>query len=372
MTPTELLDWRARYWRAVSALARYPEAETRIGATPSDLVATLDATTLRRCRPSRAPRIGTPLLVVHGLIARAGLTDLDPERSLLSRLVAAGGDVWVIDWGDLGREARGLGFEDFVEDHLHDAVASIAAETGRPPALLGVCEGGLLSTCLAALEPEAISGLALAITPIDLHAEPLSPFAAWARSFDAATLEGLVDALGGLPGPTLAALFRAMEPARTLRAYGPDLLSLAENRAALGAFLRTERWLNDRPRHPVRAAKQLLVDLYLKNRLAVGTFALSGRPVRLDAIRSPVLCLYGRRDRIAPPDSARAVARLLAPQTSYEEVALDAGHVGVFLSRSAREETASALAGWLARLETRSITAPRRSAKARAPRSRSR
>ena len=37
--------------------------------------------------------------------------------------------------------------------------------------LLGICEGGVFTTCYAALHPEQVKNLVLTITPIDFHAD---------------------------------------------------------------------------------------------------------------------------------------------------------------------------------------------------------
>jgi polyhydroxyalkanoate synthase len=339
----------SRLWRAAAALARAEDAATRIGATPAAPAWSRDHVRLLRVTPTRPPR-GAPLLIVHGLIARPWMTDLDPERSLIRRLRDAGTPLYLMDWGDPGRAGLGLAMEDYVEDWLAGAATHVRAETGRAPALLGVCQGGVFAACLAALEPRAAAGLALAITPIDFHAAPEAALAALVRGLGPEALSRLVDALGGLPGPALATLFQTLEPARTAEKYGPELVALGENPRRLAAFLRMERWLGDRPRHPAAAAKQLLVELYAENRLARGRFTLSGRPARLSAVRVPTLCLYGARDRIVPPPSARAAGALVGGP--YEEVELPAGHVGVFVSARAREATAEALLGWLDRLPT--------------------
>ncbi len=344
------LDARARdagrYWRTIAALARATEADTAIGATPSDPVFRADKATLSRYRPT-APQAGTPpLIIVHGRVGRASVTDLDAECSLVRDVLAQGVDVYVIDWGSVSRADQFVTIDDHVDGWLYDCVAHVRGATGVPPALLGICEGGVFATCFAALYPHRIAGLALAVTPIDFHAAPHALLTRWVRAFAPDELGRLIDAFGYLPGETLASVFRAMTPARTAAKYSHDLLGMADDPARLNRFLRMERWLSDRPHHPAAAARQLLVELYHENRLAEGRFALGGRTVDPGAIVAPILNVYGLRDHIVPPAQARAL-EALAHRAPYRDCALDTGHIGVFVSRAARGAMSAALGAWL-------------------------
>jgi polyhydroxyalkanoate synthase len=341
----------ADYWRAVEALANAAEAETLIGATQADHAYSHGKLRLFRYRRETAGA-PPPILIVHGLVGRASVTDLAPNRSLVRDLLAGGADVWTIDWGAPSRADRFETFADLVLDKVGACAAHVRAETGRAPILLGICEGGLFALCLAALRPEAVAGVVPVVTPLDFHADPDALLTRWVRAFAPEDLARLVDVFGYLPGGALGAIFQALDPARTMRKYTTDLLDLCARPDALRQFLRMERWLADRPHHPGEAAKTLLIDLYHANRLAAGTLSLDGEPVRLAAIRAPVLAVYGLRDHIVPPACAAALGPLLGPETRYDALPLDAGHIGVFVSRRAEGLLAAGLLGWLEALRT--------------------
>jgi len=335
----------ADFWRVAAALARAPEADSRIAAAPKTRVMRRDKASLWRYRPT-APDAGlAPLLIVHGLVGRPGIVDLDPERSVVRALLARGVDVWRADWGAPDRNDRFLRFEDYVLDYLGGFVAAITARAGRRPALMGVCEGGVFCACLGALAPASVAGLALCVTPIDCHASPDAPLARLARSMPPQTLSAMIDALEGLPGGALGAVFQGLTPARSLEKYSLGLLATEGRPERLADFLRMERWLADRPHHPQEAAKQLVIELYHENRLARGCFMLDGRTVDLGAITAPVLSVIGLRDHLVPPPCARALAPML--RAPWRELALDAGHIGVFVSRRARGVVAAGVADWL-------------------------
>ncbi len=340
----------ARYWRAAAAVARATDAETAIGATRSDVALRRGKLSLRRYRARAAPAGGPALLIVHGRVGRASVTDLAPDRSLVGDLLDRGADVWTIHWGTPSRADRFRSFADHVLDDLAACVGAVARGTGRPPALLGVCEGGIFALCLAALAPRAVSGVAAAVTPVDFHADPDALLTRWICAFAPEDLARLIDVFGHLPGGMMGAIFQAMTPARTTAKYTHDLLDVAEDPDALRRFLRMERWLADRPDHPGEAAKTLLIDLYHANALARGALELDGRRVDLGAIRAPVLSALGLRDHIVPPACARALGGLLDSALRHDALEFDAGHVGVFAARRAGRRFSAAVGDWLVSL----------------------
>ena len=108
----------------------------------------------------------TPVLLAYGLIGRYTMADLQPDRSLVRSLLSKGLDLWLIDWGQPGRTERWLTIDDYVDDYIDAAVDRIAQETGHDKVtLLGICEGGVFTTCYAALHPEKVKNLVITITP---------------------------------------------------------------------------------------------------------------------------------------------------------------------------------------------------------------
>jgi polyhydroxyalkanoate synthase len=352
--------------RRVLALGRHLAA-TRGGATieiattPKEEVWRDGRIRLYRYRPTAAaspnpgPHLG-PMLILQGMIGRQSVTDLEPSRSLVARLLEAGADLFVLDWGNPGRADRYADFTDYAEYHLGDAIAAARAASGaRKLALFGICEGGVIAACHAARHPEAVKGLALAVTPIDFHADMSDPdphsglLNVWVRSLPKQLLLDMIEERGNLSGQLTGALFQQLAPARTLAKYTSGLVEMADDRDALDTFLRMEKWLADRPDHPGAAAKEWLIGLYHENRLVRGEFMIAGEPVDLAAIACPVLNIFGAEDHIIPPSCIRALGRILAGK-DYEELEVPTGHVGVFVSRRAQQMVPPAIIRWLGRV----------------------
>ncbi|MEL6481734.1 MAG: alpha/beta fold hydrolase [Pseudomonadota bacterium] len=345
--------------RMIALMDKLGEARRRsvgIAETPKDTVWQQGKVTLSRYRAdARAPerRLG-PLLIVHGLVGRQSMTDLEPRRSLVRRLLAAGVDTFVLDWGNPTRADRYCDMTDYADHRLGDALEAALELAERPrAALLGICQGGVFAAAHAALYPERLAALALAVTPIDCHADAEVPVPGrgqlnlWLRSLPEGLVDRLLDDSGMVPGALAAAVFNGLTPGRTAAKYTADLMEIAGDADALDTFLRMEKWLSDRPDQPGALAREWLVGLYKENRLATGRLALDGRPVRLDNISCPVLNIYARDDHIVPPPCSRALKDHLK-NVAYRELEVPTGHIGAFVSPRGLDLVAPAMTELLA------------------------
>ena len=335
--------------------SRLRDADVQIATTPRDQVWQQDKVTLHRFRPLASPRVRIPVLLCYGLIGRWTMTDLQDDRSLVRNLLNLGVDLYVVDWGNPSRADRFLTLDDYVCGYLHGCVEEIARRAGVPKVnLLGVCEGGVFTTCYAALEPERVNTMALTITPIDFHADAVENrpghgfINVWTRALPPEDVDRLIDAHGNLPGEFMGAVFNLMTPMRTMSKYNLDMLDVVDDEKRLLNWLRMEKWIADRPDHPGEAAKQWLKDLYQQNKLVKGELELDGGRVDLGQITMPVLNVYAKDDHIIPPATSRALGPKVGT-AEYEELALPGGHVGVFVGGKSQKLFAPAVAGFLER-----------------------
>lgn len=352
----EWADMVRRGARLADAMSRASAGKLEIATTPKDEIWRDGKVSVSRYRPvDGAPKLG-PMLILHGLFGRQTITDLEPRRSLVRKLLTAGTDLYVLDWGNPSRADMCLDFTDYAEYWLGDALAAIRAESGAEKcALFAICQGGVFALCHAARHPEAVSGLALAVTPVDFHADLHDPnpghgfLNVWARNLAPPLIAEMIEEYGNLPGDLTGAVFQQLTPLKTASKYTTELATLADDPEALETFLRMELWLSDRPDHPGAAARNWLIDLYSENRLVAGTFETDGLPVDLSAITCPILNIVAEEDHIVPPPCCHALAGLTA-STDYWVLDVPTGHIGVFVSEKAREVVAPAVVDWLATL----------------------
>src|SRR5579863_2193033 len=124
-----------------------------------------------RCTAMRRSRLpARRILICFALVNRPYILDLQPDRSLVRRLLEAGHTVYLIDWGDADDADRCTDLEDYLEWHLAGCVAHVLQSHDLEALdLLGVCQGGVLSLCYTALHPQQVANLVTLTTPVDFH-----------------------------------------------------------------------------------------------------------------------------------------------------------------------------------------------------------
>lgn len=340
--------------KSSETLSRLTQSDVQIAETPADVVFQVDKVTLSRYRPLTDKKADAPpLIICYGLFGRQTMIDLQEDRSLVRHLLRDGIDVYVIDWGNPTRADQFTTLDDIILGYLRDCVEyAIARNDGRPVSMFGICEGGTFAACLAALEPELFSGLALAITPIDFKgdAENFRPgegfLNSWTQHMSEEDINSVIDTYGNMPGELTGAVFSSLTPIASMTKYNLGLARLEGDEDAMLNFLRMEKWISDRPDHPGAAAKQWFNELYRENRLVEGKFELDGRRVNLGHISVPVLNIYAEQDHIVPVSCTRPLGDYIRPKL-YREIGFPGGHVGVFVSRKAQGVVAGGLSKWL-------------------------
>jgi polyhydroxyalkanoate synthase len=284
-----------------------------------------------------------PVVICYALVNRPTMLDLQPDRSLIRGLLARGLDVWLVDWGYPDAGDSGLTLDDYVNRLLGACIDRVREARGVPAVnLLGVCQGGTLSICHAALHPERVRNLVAMVTPVDF-ATPDNLLAKWARRLD---VDALLEARGNVPGELLNAAFIALMPLRLTAQKYAGLADIAEDRAALENFLRMERWIQDSPDQAGAAFREFVHGFFRDNRLVRGGLEIGGRAVEPRRIACPVLNVYASRDHLVPPSASKPLAGLVGSDdcTTFE---FDGGHIGIYVSRSAQELLPRTIAEWL-------------------------
>ena len=258
------------------ALARLGAArEVQVGCSLKEAVWSCGKTTLYRYAPLVARSRSRPLLICFALVNRPYVLDLQPERSLVRRLLEAGLDVYLIDWGDPDDADRHIGLEEYIEAHLGGCIRHLRAQRGGERLdLLGVCQGGVLSLCYAALHPDAVANLITLTTPVDFHT-PDNLLAKWVRGLDTALLERC----GNVPGELLNGLFLALMPLRLTQQKYVRLLTSNPDDRTIEDFVRMEKWIFDSPAQSAAALAQFVRWFYQENRLVRDALTI-GQPPR--------------------------------------------------------------------------------------------
>lgn len=327
----------------VDELRNLRREELEIGTSPKDVVYEDGHVKLLHYVPARAKaELAPPLLIVYSLVNRYDMIDLQPDRSIVRRLLERGADLYVIDWGYPTPSDRWTTMEDYV-DTLGDCADVIRARHGLAKLdVLGICQGGFFALCYAALNAERVRNLITMIVPVDFDLDR-TLMAKLARNTD---VDRIVDTLGNVPGRLIAQQFLMRSPfAQYIQKY-VDLIDLFEDHDGLLTFLRMEKWINDSPDHPGETFRTWIKDCYQQNKLVKDTFELGGRGVHLRDVTMPILNLYGERDDIVEPASSAALGTYVGSQDVTMR-SFPVGHIGMYVSGKTQQKLPATIVDWL-------------------------
>ncbi len=317
----------------------------RVGPTPKQTVWSSGKVELWRydTEPG-AVRYGPPILLVPSVVSRSYVFDLHTGNSFVERLLGAGFDVYLVDWGVAGKEESTNTFETYVDEHLPAVVAAACADAGTDDiTMLGYCFSGLLTMLYLAGHPDApIRSLVALAPPIDYAASE-----GITKVFAEGRLEPdeILDEDGNVPGDVVREAFAMRKPTSDLvtnAALWDNLWKddYVEGHQAMAQFIREQVPM------PGALLRQIVEKLIRGNELATGATELGGRQVALRDIACPLLVVMAERDELVPVESTQVLREFMGP--NMEELTLPAGHVGLITGRKAATVTIPHILGWIA------------------------
>ncbi len=315
---------------------------TDIGTTPYDLVYEEDRVRLKYYRPEEV-RLKTPLLLVHGLFNRETLLDLQPDRSAVQTFLKEGVEVYLIDWGSPTRQDRFLTLDDHINGYLDNIVDFIRRRHGISRVnFMGVCLGGTFGVIYAALYPDKIRNLITTVAPTHFDT-PKGLLHIWLKDLD---IDRLVDTFGNLPGNLVNVAFLLLNPPRLLLDKYLGFMENMDNKDFVENFIRMEKWIFDSPDVPGETVRQVVTDLYQKNRLVHSRMEVGGRRVDLGQVTMPLLNIYGQYDHLVPPEACAVLTKKVGSRDTAD-ICLDTGHIGIYVSARFQKEIVPQIVGWL-------------------------
>jgi polyhydroxyalkanoate synthase len=316
--------------------------------TPSQTV--LERPGLRLRHFPGAPETGRAVLLVPAPIKRWYIWDLEPEVSVVARVLAHGLDGYLVEWTDAGPGAQDFGLDEYAGRMLRECVEVLTRRTGQSQVvLIGHSLGGTLAAVFAARHPELVRGIALLEAPLHFGADAgaftalvaMSPHAGWLRA-----------AYGVVPGSFLDVVSALAAPVSFQVARYADLLLSIGDRALLATHMRVERWTLDEFPLPSRLFEDVVERLYRRDEFMAGTLSIAGRRVGPAALTAPMVTVVNPRSRVIPPESivpfhAAAAARPKRLMRYHGDLGVAVQHVGVLVGRHAHRELWPMLMHWV-------------------------
>ncbi|MGB5616093.1 MAG: class III poly(R)-hydroxyalkanoic acid synthase subunit PhaC [Desulfobacterales bacterium] len=334
------------------------ELDTAIATTPYEVLYQEDRVKLKHYYPvlPKSKLMKTPLLVVYALINRETMLDLQPGRSIVQNFLNDGIDLYMIDWGYPTRKDKFLTIDDHVNGYMDNIVDFIRRQHSLPKInLMGICMGGSFSVMYSALHPEKIKNLVTTVTPTNFDTDQ-GLLHIWMKNVDA---DRMVKTFGNMPGDIMNLGFLLLNPARLMIDKYVGFLENIDNKTFVENFVRMEKWIFDSPDVPGETFRQFITDCYQKNLLIQSKMELGGRRVDLKKITMPLINFYGQYDHLVPPAACELLTSKVGSKDT-QDICLQTGHIGIYVSSKFQKEFAPKIAGWL---REREHAEPRRRAK---------
>ena len=346
----ELTRFNRKLLKSYTTLAQidHVDVDADVDTTPHEVIFSEDKLNLRfypkRGTAQNKQRINTPLLICYALVNRHYMIDLEPKRSLLKKLLDAGLDVYLIDWGYPDAADRYLDLDDYINEYLDHCIDACRQHANSAQVnLLGICQGGTFSLCYSALNPDKVKNLITMVTPVDFQTDDNRLYQL-AKYVD---VDLAVATYGNIPGSILNDTYNSLMPMRLGIQKNLAMPNQLENRSKALSFLRMEKWIYDSPDQAGEAFRQFISQFFQQNKLIKGEALIGDKQVDLANITQPVLNIMGCFDHLVPPSASLALKQYISSD-DYQELAVKAGHIGVFVSNKAQTIVAPAIVDWLA------------------------
>jgi polyhydroxyalkanoate synthase len=322
-------------------------ARIETGLTPREVIWAKNKARLYRYKPTQGKHYSVPLLLIYALINRPYVLDLRPGNSIIEYLVDQGFDVYLLDWGIPGDEDKNLTFDDYILDYIPRAIKKVLRTAhAEEISLLGYCMGGTMAAMYAALFPtKTLRNLILLTSPIDFAPDYIGLYALWTseRYFNP---DLLIEAFGNVPGELLDIANRMLKPVNNYIGSHVSMWDHIMQDKPMDTWLAMNKWINDAIPFPGAAFRQWIRDFYQQNRLVKGEITLREQRVDLSNIHCSLLSIAGQKDHICTQPQAEAIMDLVSSQDK-SFLLLDAGHVGLLTGSGARQNLWPRLHDWL-------------------------
>jgi polyhydroxyalkanoate synthase len=338
----EIFDYSQKLGQGIENLLNADKIDT--GVTPRAEIYCEDKMTLYRYQaPAKQVQRPIPLLIVYALVNRPYMADLQESRSMIRKLLEAGQDVYLIDWGYPDGADQCLTLDDYLNGYIDRCVDVIRKRHNLDRInLLGICQGGTFSLCYTAMHPSKVKNLITMVTPVDFKT-PDNLLSNWVQHMD---IDLLVDTLGNIPGELLNWTFLSLKPFSLTGQKYVNMVDTLEDKEQLKNFLRMEKWIFDSPDQAGETFRQFIKDFYQQNGLVNGSIRIGRHNVDLMSIEIPILNIFAEQDHLVPPAASKALRQLVGTK-DYTELSFKGGHIGIYVSGKAQAQVPPTIAAWL-------------------------
>lgn len=240
-----------------------------------------------------------PILIVPAWIMKYYILDLSATNSLVKYLVNKNHTVFMISWKNPDSRDRDLGFEEYLNLGIMDALDAISAIVPKEKIhAVGYCLGGsLLSMAAAAMARDGddrLKTVTLFASQVDF--EDAGELLLFIDESQITFLEDVMWDHGYLDSSRLAGTFDMLRSYDLIWSKGIEKYLLGKRYQ----FTDLMAWNSDATRLPYKMHSEYLRKLFLYNELSNGKFTVGGRPIVLNNIKTPIFSVATQKDHISP------------------------------------------------------------------------
>jgi polyhydroxyalkanoate synthase len=315
-----------------------------VGQTPSEVVYEENKLELLHYEPMTDEQHDVPILIVYALINKPFILDLQPDRSVVRRLLEAGHDVYLIDWNEPSKLDQHLTLDDYVNRYIDNCVDVVRERSGQDSInILGYCMGGTMTAMYTAHHQEKVRTLGLMAAGLCFD-DTGGVLELWGDG-DYYDPEDVVDVFGTVPAEMLDVGFAVMDPVANYVSKYVRLYDNLENDEFVENFARMERWLGEGIDVAGETYVQFLEDIYQDNKLYDNELYVGGQHVDVTSIEVPILQITGEYDHLIPSESSKPFNEVVGSDDT-EVIEYPTGHIGLAVSGSSHTDVWPHVAEW--------------------------
>ena len=265
------------------------------------------------------------LFFIPSLINKSYILDLTEETSLVRYFAAKGYRVYLVDFTEPLADELNMGFVEYTQ-RISRAIDAIAKQ--NPVVSIGYCLGGVFSCALHSSAKLNLVGQILIATPWDFS--HLKDRFSLNNPLVVQNLVLLSDNLDKIPPSMVQLFFSYLDSSRIWNKFCQ--FSYMHNQQEIDKFLAIEQWVNDG------------ISITRKFALESLTMIVDNKQLFVVNCKTPCLLFSGKEDKIVPPSSCMPLYSTLA---NSEILVEETGHIGLIVSKLAREKIWPKIEGWL-------------------------
>lgn len=301
-----------------------------LGTTPGQVVFRNRLLELIHYAPVTGQVRATPIVICTPWINKFYILDLTARKSLVRYLTEQGFSVFITSWKNPDAGMSEVGFDDYLQDGVAEAVRVAREFCGVPQVhLTGYCIGGtLVASYMAwaskrfAAEQMPVAHWTLLTTLTDFS-EP-GEIGVFIDEDSLGALDDMMARKGYLDGSEMAASFRLLRSNGLIWHYWVHSYLLGEPLPAFDVLF----WNMDTTRMPRAMHSYYLREMYLRNQLVKrDALTIAGEAIDLDRIVQPLYAVTAQDDHIAPWQSCYKIRKSVNVEAKVRFVLSTSGHI---------------------------------------------